>query len=94
MSNHKVNAEETAHTQTGNGVADKIRHDLKFDKPVTYDEARAWIKSKNWLGFHPAGYGPDILIKGPGIGMGDRLTGPGDATKCSEWIWEHYASCD
>lgn len=89
-----ITAKETNRERDGHGVADKMRHFLTFNDPVTYNQARDWLARNDWLGYNPAGYGPDRLHKAPGIGSGDILVATYDEVPCSEWIWEHYASCD
>lgn len=84
--------EISAHETTRDQDRRRIRHHLRFRDPVTYDEARQWLARKDWLGFHPATYGPDRLMKAPGIGRGDILVASYDTARCSEWIWEHYAA--
>jgi hypothetical protein len=44
-------AQELERTREGDGVQHKMRHLLKFDQPVTYDQARAWLSRKGWLGY-------------------------------------------
>ena len=94
--NDVIEAVEYARDRTGYGVADTIRHHLRFSRPVLRSEAERWIGENDYLGYHPAGYG-GRLVKSPGIGAGDRnLTDDinNEGPPCSEWIWEHWASCD
>ena len=32
-------------------------HRIEFAAPITREEFGAWLESRNWLGYHPAGYG-------------------------------------
>ena len=43
---------------TGHGL---IRHTLEFTKHIREHEVWRWIEENNFLGYHPAGYGPGKL---------------------------------
>jgi hypothetical protein len=80
--------------RTGHGVADHIQHWIKFDKLIDRVAFQNWLNANTWLGYHPAGYGPEKLYI---VSVRDKMiieTIPEPDEISNMWVYQHYASCD